>query len=191
MRLRSLLSVLLLAACSTTDPYSLEDIEKIDSVETLYRQSVKDVKGKNLLAGVSEEYLMRQAVRITRTRALIAEGKVETGEDCMYAAAILLSSGIFEDLQQARDLGFRADQLGEKRGLPIAAEAIDKLQVLMGKLQKYGTQMVYIPVLDTFRLEPLDPTTTDEQRAAMGVPPLIELEARVEQMNQLKEKQGL
>ena len=198
MRLRSLLLLSLLlapllgvSACSSTDPYKLEKIEEVDSVETLYKQSVKDVKGKNLMAGVSQEYLMRQTVRIERTRTLIAEGKVETGKQCMYAAAILVSSGIPEDLAQARDQGFRADQRGEPRGLPIAAEAIDKLAVTMGRVQKYGTQIIYIPVLDAFRLEPYDPTTTDEERAVMGLPPLIELEARVERMNQLKAEQGI
>lgn len=198
MRLRSLLLISLpfalllgLNACSSTDPFKLEKIEQVESVETLYKQSVKDVKGKNLMAGVSEEYLVRQAARIDRTRTLIAEGKVETGEQCMYAAAILTSSGIPEDLAQARDLGFRADQLGEPRGLPIAAEAIDKLAVASGKPQKYGTQIIYIPVLDSFRLEPYDLMTTDEERATMGLPPFIELEARVERMNQLKEQQGI
>jgi hypothetical protein len=191
MRLLPLFLACLFAACATTDPYGLEKIERMDSVEKLYKQSVADLQGKNLMGGLSETFLTRQTMRIERTRELYQEGKVSSAKDCMYAAALLVSSSLLEDLQLARELGFRASQLGEPRGLPVAAEAIDKLCVALGEPQKYGTQIVYIQVLDRFRLEPVDPATSDEERAAMGLPPRLELEARVERMNQLKQEQGI
>jgi len=54
----------------------------------------------------------------------------------------------------------------------------------MGAAQRYGTQYIYEPVLRGWRLYPYDVRTTDEERKAMGVPPLSELIKGEELLNQ-------
>jgi hypothetical protein len=53
-----------------------------------------------------------------------------------------------------------------------------------GKPQWYGTQVEFMEVLTKWRLYPVDPRTTDEQRKTMGVPPLAELRASVDRINE-------
>jgi hypothetical protein len=59
----------------------------------------------------------------------------------------------------------------------IAARAFDRLRVLAGKPQKFGTQT---HVCDGVRvLYPVDPATTDSERAKWDVPSLAELQQRL------------
>jgi hypothetical protein len=59
---------------------------------------------------------------------------------------------------------------------------MDRYLLSNGKLQKFGTQMVQ--TIDGRRsLQPVEPTTTDEERLKYGVPSLVELERRVLEWN--------
>lgn len=58
-----------------------------------------------------------------------------------------------------------------------------------GKPQKYGTQ--YISRDDEpYRLWDVDPTTTDEERAAWNVPPLVEALRQAVELSRRKEELG-
>ena len=71
---------------------------------------------------------------------------------------------------------------GSQKNLPegILRSLLRSSSLETGQPQKYGTQF------QAWKLRlPIDPTTTDEERAKFGVPPLAEAEKRI------KEKYGI
>jgi hypothetical protein len=125
----------------------------------------------------------RSMIRADKVLKLIQENKVETAADHYHAALVLAQCTRENDLATAHEQGLAAAQMGEKRGFRVAAEAIDKLMVKRGMLQRYGTQFVWEPVLHSWRLYPLDPRTTDAERTAMGVPTLEGLKRQEAELN--------
>lgn len=167
------LLALLASACSSTS----------SRLERMYRSTVTELDGKGILAGTDEDFTRRQEGRFEKVRELLAAGEVESAKEHFYAGLILSGSQREDDLRQARELGYQANALGEPLGLPVAAEAEDKLLRLKDRPQRWGTQISYEPVLRRWRLDPLDPTTTDEDRAAMGLPPLEQVRGYVDELN--------
>lgn len=113
--------------------------------------------------------------RAQRARELATSGALKTGRDHFRAAVVLAESNDPKDWSLAASLGAKAAELGEPLGLRAAAEAIDKDLVSQGLPQRYGTQFAWDPQLGRWKLHPLDPTTTDAERASMGVPSYGEL----------------
>jgi hypothetical protein len=65
----------------------------------------------------------------------------------------------------------------ERRARLLAATAYDRLRRLAGEPQKFGTQVVS---RDGIReLWPVDPSTTDSERAKWDVPPFAEILRRL------------
>jgi hypothetical protein len=116
----------------------------------------------------------RHSERAARARAIAYGGQLETAEANFQAAVLLVETDEIQNLTLARELAFRAAELGEPLALRVAAEAIDKLMVRQGMHQVYGTQFILDPDRG-WQLYPWDPRTTDVDRAAMGVEPLAEL----------------
>src|ERR671932_1680617 len=119
--------------------------------------------------------------RRRRLRQLIASGALRTGEDCYHAAMLLQHSPHLADYWRAHLLAQRAVQLGYPPARWLVAAALDRWLMRQGGPQKYGTQ--YVPAGAPrwvwwvwwgrrYRLWDVDPATTDEERAAWGVPPL-------------------
>jgi len=152
-------------------------------LKRMVRNSSRDLEGEGLLAGIREANVARQQRRIEKVRAFVEAGEVESAADHFYAGLILATSSNPGDLQVAAAMGLKAAELGEERGFRVAAEAIDRTLRIRGEPQRYGTQFSYLEVIDEWRLDPLDPRTSDEERAAMGVAPLAELEAFVRDLN--------
>ncbi|MCB9914770.1 MAG: hypothetical protein H6828_06415 [Planctomycetes bacterium] len=172
-RLASAVLLALLAACAVTPA----------SLERMYASSVRERSGSPF-AGLGDDYLERMSARRETVRGFLDAGSLETAEQHLYAAAILVSSDDEADLVLARDTALRAAELGETRGFRVAAEAIDKLAMQSGTPQRYGTQYYYEEVLSRWRLYPVDPNTTDTERQAMGVEPMAALLEREAQLNE-------
>jgi hypothetical protein len=158
-------------------------------LRSMQRTAMQDLEGRGIAAGIDPYYLNRQTARIHEVREMVDEEQLETAEDHFLASLILVSSTERDDLLLAKGLGEKAGELGDRRGLRVAAEAEDKLLLMEGRPQRWGTQVVYQPILGSFRLEAVDSRTTDEEREATGVPPRAELERRVEMLNELKDEQ--
>ena len=182
-RLLSLL-VLLLVCASCTSPSARLRQMHADDTEGL--KELGFLQGLQTQEGFEEEneFIEAREERLVKVRKYVAEGKLESAEDYYLAAALLAASAEVEDLVKAQECGFKAAQLGEARGSRAAAEAIDRYQMFTGKPQWYGTQVEFIEVLTKWRLYPVDPRVTDEQRGAMGVPPLAKLRASVDRINE-------
>ena len=128
-------------------------------------------------------FASRQESRIKKVHALLEQKKVVTPQDHLWAAVILVETDSMADLKTSYELALEAARLGEDRGFRVAAEAFDKQLLKQGMLQRYGTQYVWEPVLEAWRLYPLDPRTTDVERKAMGVEPLEELKKKEALLN--------
>ena len=125
----------------------------------------------------------RSQDRAAKVRKLLAEKGVGSAADRYYAALVLVQCPSEADLELAQQQALAAADQGEARGFRVAAEALDKLLIKRGMMQRYGTQFVWEPVLRAWRLYPLDPRTSDVERKAMGVPPLEELRQQEAALN--------
>lgn len=169
------LLTLVAGACHTTGA---------DDLESIYYDALADYSRDDGTGALHEDVLARQSERLAIARGLAADGALEKPQDYLFAAAILVTGDSIEDLLQAHELALHAAELGDDRGLSVAAEAVDKVALKHGIPQRYGTQYVFEPVLKRWSLYEVDPRTTDAEREAMGVPPLAELLARVDQLNE-------
>ena len=105
-----------------------------------------------------------------------AAGRLHTAAERFAAASLLVDSDVVEEVEAAHSLAL-AVMATEPRARPVAAMAYDRLRRLAGKPQKFGTQVVDDGVGGR-RLWPVDPATTDSERAKWDVPPLAELRRR-------------
>jgi enterochelin esterase-like enzyme len=97
------------------------------------------------------------------------------------AARALHAHGGSDDVVAAAELAARAVQAGVGDAGPLFAACADRLAVWSGRRQPYGT--LTGEVNGELELVPVDPRTTDEARAAAGVPALTDLRAGVERAN--------
>lgn len=92
--------------------------------------------------------------------------------NCHYVAYLFQHGETVEGFEIAHDYAKKAVEMGSKVTRWLYAATLDRWLVSQGKKQKFGTQ---------FKLEdgnwvqgPVDESTTDEERAEYGVPPLAE-----------------
>jgi hypothetical protein len=116
----------------------------------------------------------RDDERRRRALAILETGGARTAEN-YYCAAMLFQHGPeLADVHRARGLALLAVELKPDylAARWLAAAALDRELLRSGKPQKYGTQ--YRKVQGRLELEPVDPATTDAERARWGVVPLAE-----------------
>jgi hypothetical protein len=133
--------------------------------------------------GMNREALARQAERYRLVHDWHAAGTLVSADDSFWASAALVTSDDPADLTLARDLALMAAELGDKRGFIVQAEATDRLLMIQAKPQRYGTQYVFEPVHQRWKLYPVDPLTSDIERRAFLIPPLAELMREVDKLN--------
>ncbi len=150
----------------------------------MYADSLRERLDEGQFSTLGRAYERNQAERIERVRTLVKEEKLVTSEDYLYVGVLLSSSAEEDDLIAASASGLKAAELGDDRGLYVAAEALDRRLMHRGRPQRYGTQYHYLEVIQKWKLYPTDPSTTDADRAMMGIPPLVELKAREAELNE-------
>ena len=127
------------------------------------------------------ETLERDRARRRRVRELLAAGAGAEGEvpghpeDCYRAAMILQHGEALEDCWRAHELATRAAEMGVGRARWLAAATYDRWLMRQGRPQKYGTQSHRRGDDAPWELWPVDPETTDAERAAWEVRPLADL----------------
>lgn len=129
--------------------------------------------------GLGPESVQRDDERRRRVEVLLAEGAVVTGEDHHAAAMIFQHGRTRENHWRAHELALQAMKLGHEPARWLAA-AYDRWLSDAGLPQKFGTQ--YRSEGQSWILLPVDPSTTDEERARWDVPPLVAAQARAEEM---------
>lgn len=113
------------------------------------------------------------------------DGLLVKPTDQLWAALTLTFSDREDYLSLALELGKLAAEGGERRGNLAYAHTQDLLALHRGlSFQPYGTVYRYNHIAAKYELyPPVDPRTSDEERAAMGVAPLRELRAGIEALN--------
>lgn len=108
--------------------------------------------------------------------ALVQERRPTTNTERLAVAAVLVTGDLPAEVEAAQALALACTK--EPAARPLAARAFDRLRLLAGQPQKYGTEVV---VQDGVRtLWPVDPNTTDSERAKWGLPALAELKRRAQ-----------
>jgi hypothetical protein len=102
--------------------------------------------------------------------ALLDAGAAAAAEDYHHAAMVLHHGDRRDHHRRAHELARRAAELGHRPGRWLAA----------GRPQRYGTQ--YRTQGDRWELWPVDPATTDAERAAWDVPPLAAARRRAQEL---------
>jgi hypothetical protein len=151
--------------------------------KAVFKEVLQDFGNEGGAAGLDPEVLDAQADRFAEVVAWHDAGELVSAAQRFWAGAILVRSDEPMHLVLAESLGASAALLGEHRGRLVQAEARDRTAMLLGEPQPYGTQSVFVPVTGTWRLYAVDPRTTDEERRAMGLPSLSELEAETATRN--------
>ena len=137
-------------------------------------------------AGTPEYQAMRRrdSERRDQVMAKVVANELQSAEDFYYAAWIMNHGDTSEDARNAHLLALRSSELGHRPARWLAAATYDRWQMYQGKPQKYGTNYVFDGRQD--RLWDVDPSTTDEDRAAWDVPPLAEQLRKAEEANRHK-----
>ncbi len=103
----------------------------------------------------------------------ILNGQIHTARDLVYAAFIFQHGDCSEHYHFANRLAQIAMDSGYTDARWIYAATLDRYLMSLGQPQKFGTQ--YTKVDGEFKLYPVDPTTTDAERARYNVSPLNEI----------------
>lgn len=131
-------------------------------------QAVRRFPGSVDPLKVSEEDTSRRV----EVLVYIQNGEIHAGRDLIYAAFIFQHGDCSAHYQFANRLAQIAMDAGFSDARWIYAATLDRYLMSLGEPQKYGTQYTWIE--GEFKLYPVDPATTDDERAQYNVPPLQE-----------------
>jgi len=118
--------------------------------------------------------------RRARVAELLQAGAARTGADFLHAAMVFQHGRTPEDYLQAKELALRAVELGRADAKWLAAAAEDRYLMVSGQPQKFGTQ--FRAKGGAWVLHDVDPSTSDTDRASMGVPTLAAQQERAREM---------
>jgi hypothetical protein len=125
---------------------------------------------------ISEKRLnLNDAQRRTQLQLLLPHLDLSEIWNCHYAALILHHSSEPKDFKHAHRLAKKAVNMGSKVSLWLFAATLDRLLLSQGKMQKFGTQYKFDDKKKRFIIQPIDPKTTDQERAYYKVTPLKDL----------------
>lgn len=134
----------------------------------LYEADIKD-RNENVSP---EELDVRDKQRILQVEKLISQDRDFVAQDYHHAALIFQHGDSVEHYQKAHKLAKKAVEMGDNSAKWLTAASLDRLLLMEGKAQKYGTQFKHNDNGLWELALPIDPTTTDEERITWNVPPL-------------------
>lgn len=112
------------------------------------------------------------SLRRVEIYGMLTAKAIHIGTDFERAALILQHGDDTADYRTAHDLALEAIVLGDTNAKWLAAATLDRYLMRLGKPQKYGTQFRTSAMTGAMELYPVDPSTTDEERARWHVPAL-------------------
>src|SRR6266851_5933999 len=134
-----------------------------------------------------QKMLQRDRERRQRVEELVGSEALQAPEDYFHAAMVFQHGETLEDFWQAHNLAGRGAELGHPNCRWLTAAAYDRWLMNQGKPQRYGTQYTARDD-EPYRLWDVDPTTTDEERAAWNVPSLAEALQQAQELLRRKEE---
>lgn len=140
-------------------------------LKELYEEDLADRESQDMKLALLEE---RDRERKERVEELISQGKLKVAEDYHHAALIFQHGYVVADYDRANELAKKAVEPGDNSARWLYAATKDRSLLSQGLPQKYGTQFMKNSDGEWVLVEPVDPNTTDEERAEWDVPPLDE-----------------
>jgi hypothetical protein len=136
------------------------------------------------MAGTPEYSAMRKrdAERRRRAREILRDDAPEDPLDSYHAAWLFNHGDSPDDAEFAYKLAERAIAGGHSAARWLYAAAFDRWCMYSRRPQRFGTQIV--PDGRRYRVWDTDPATTDEERAALDVPPLAEQHRRAAEQSE-------
>lgn len=165
-------------------PLSACRVSASTQLENMYLKLAEDSTVEKTRRKDAEQIQRTLDRSVERTRKLLAEGEIQTPQDAYHAAFILYESPLLDDVMQAQELALDAYEGGVEDAIRVAAHCMDRSLMMRELPQTFGTQFVFEPVLMKWRVWDVDPSTTDAERQAFNLPPLAELRARVDEVNE-------
>ena len=127
---------------------------------------------QTLVAAHDTETDHRSIAAMARRRAVLAmrdAGQLRSAAERFAAATVLVHGEQIAEIEAAQSLALAA-MTTESRARRLAAIAYDRLRMLRGEPQKFGTQWVERD--GRLELWAVDPATTDSERSKWDLPPL-------------------
>lgn len=151
----------------------------------LYKVDQADRKNPKLLVDFGK-ITERDKARRKEVRNILAKKKRFTAKE-YYAMAMIFQHGTtITHYRLALRYANKSRVLGYEEAKWLTAAATDRLLMKQGKLQKYGTQFRKKNAKSKWRLYPVDPKTTDAERANFNVPSLHEALQNEKELNSKK-----
>ncbi len=120
--------------------------------------------------------------RLKRLYELLDKKPKLTGPNCFRAGIILQHAPSAESKEQVIAFAKKGMKLGHKKCGWLFAAGTDRLLMMQGKKQKFGTQ--YSKNFEgKWELYPLNPRTTDKERAKYGIISLKKIKERTIELN--------
>jgi hypothetical protein len=184
VRLVALLEERQQAHQKTLDPDLLRLYLEQQSERGAVQRDLPGAGAQNRPAGPPDAaFVERGQARRKAAWELVEKGRVRQPDDAFHAAALLVESDRPAEVERAGELARQAlarnpDLLAAR---PLVATAADRKEMLAGRPQKFGTQLVEVD--GKWRVYEVDPAVTDDERAEWGLPPLAEALARAAELN--------
>lgn len=148
----------------------------------LYAEDQSDRLDPSLLADF-DVIAKRDAERRKVARIIVAKRKRLSAEECYHLGMLYQHGPALSHSRLAIRYAQHSISLGYEKAKWLYAAATDRLLSKQGKPQKYGTQFIKKNAKSKWKLHPVDPSVTDEERARWNVPPLAEAKARARELN--------
>lgn len=160
-----------------------QDIKKIFDEDQDDRRSsryhkLSDIKRLKIIQA-------RDQKRGKKMAAIIAERPKLKGIDCFRAGIVFQHGGTVASTRKARDMAKKGAELGHERSKWLYAAATDRILVMQGKRQKFGTQYRKNGQ-GIWELSPVDQKTTDAERRKYHVKPLQKASEMVSYLNRVR-----
>lgn len=151
-------------------------------LQKIFNEDQKDRRNPIILNSRSL-FKPRDKVRKNLVRGLLLRKEIDSAKDYYMAAMIFHHGATIQDSKKAVALAKKSDDLGYKKALAFYATCLDRLLIRQGKNQKFGTQYFKKNSKSLWRLLPVDPKTSDQERKKYGLPTLDEMEKRIKELN--------
>ncbi len=128
----------------------------------------------------------RDQRRRQRAREIIDAGALTVADDYYHAALLFQHGDMAHDYQQSWEMARKAVELDPNHGSApwLSAAARDRYLWSVEEPQVYGTQF-HKAADGAWTLEPIAAgTVSDDERRALGVPPLVAIQAMLAQLNE-------
>ena len=176
----ALLYTFLIGGCTSTSSSQHEAITDNEELKSMVRKD-QEIRLNDTIDWEPIDRTHRE-----RVMWLLANNKVRTNEDKLNASLLLqhtaltfcngeLKSISAENYLMAYQLSKSAFENGAKNAAYLSAVTYDRYLLYTDGHQKFGTQRVFNDTTKEEMWAPIDPKTTDEERARYNVPPLNEL----------------